>query len=600
MKRRQLRVLLWAGAAILATGVAQAFQFDLGPVKASLDSTLTTGFGWRLLDQDEDLIGDPAEGGSAGGTRHWSNGDNGDLNYQKHDFYAAYLKGTHELLLSFPMQFKFMARGTWLRDFVAGNTDRTDLDDKSEDQVARDVRLLDLWASKEFNLGGPTARVRVGNQVINWGESFFIPGGINATNAMDIQKLLVPGTQLKEAVIPAPIASVAANLGGGFNAEAYYQFRWNKSRFPPVGSYWSAADFLGHGKDLLYIDTRNPNFGGYDAGYISNRLQLPYDQVRQGAANGDYADPDGEFHTIGLPFLGDEEPRNGGQYGFSLHYKPRGIDLDLGLYFLNYHDKTPNAEVYNGQPRLQYLENRKLYGVSANFPVGNWAVGWEFSYRPKDAVALTGCFNPGGPLDVATNGAPAAYCEQWIDKEKYQMALTGILSLTPGDHGWALHLLGADTATLLAEAVGIRYAGVNSKKKYVRTSEDGVPVMQAPSALLNFWKKDDPNLGAITGSEGTEYSAGYIVDFSWVYDGKIIPGWQVVPGVTFFHAVLGDTPNAAGTFLQGDMSTNVYLLFNKNPATWQAGLNYAAYFGDRMRQPYRDRDFIGGFVSYNF
>jgi hypothetical protein len=56
-------------------------------------------------------------------------------------------------------------------------------------------------------------------------------------------------------------------------------------------------------------------------------------------------------------------------------------------------------------------------------------------------------------------------------------------------------------------------------------------------------------------------------------------------------------------YLEGAMSANAYILFNMNPATWQAGINYANYFGgarDPNRQPWADRDFFGGFVSYNF
>ncbi|NTU59950.1 MAG: DUF1302 domain-containing protein, partial [Deltaproteobacteria bacterium] len=260
----------------------------------------------------------------------------------------------------------------------------------------------------------------------------------------------------------------------------------------------------------------------------------------------------------------------------------------------------------DGFPRLRYLENRKLYGVSANFPVGDLAVGWELSYRPKDAIALSPCFNPGGKFDANFNNAtynqsPTGACEQWMDAEKYQTALTGILSLTPGDYGWALNLLGADTATMMAEAVVIRYVGVSPSTKYTRTTKDGYTVVQGPSANLNFWQNNDPEAGGpITGTEGTEYSGGYTVDFNWVYDGKLIPGWQVIPGFTFTHAVFGDTPTAGPTYLHGNKALNLYVLFNQNPATWQAGLNYAMFFGDDMRQPYRDRNFLGGFVSYNF
>ena len=128
-----------------------------------------------------------------------------------------------------------------------------------------------------------------------------------------------------------------------------------------------------------------------------------------------------------------------------MHLKPEGTSLDLGLYFMNYHDKMPVLTYIfdpNVGPEAQwsFLENRQLYGVSANFPLGNWAVGFEGSYRPKDAVALTSCFGQGGTLDAQNNPSPAANCPGWVDERKFQFHLTGLLTLTPGDHGWFLDL----------------------------------------------------------------------------------------------------------------------------------------------------------------
>jgi len=115
-----------------------------------------------------------------------------------------------------------------------------------------------------------------------------------------------------------------------------------------------------------------------------------------------------------------------------VHYKPEGIPLDMGFYFMNYHDKMPVLSLMSDlTAQWTYLENRKLYGVSANFPVGNWAVGWELSYRPKDAVALSSCFAREGRWtrrqpDLRSGGLPDVH-----RPKKYQMHLTGILSLTP-------------------------------------------------------------------------------------------------------------------------------------------------------------------------
>jgi hypothetical protein len=575
--------------AVLCAGAAHAFQFQASDsVKGSLDMQLTLGAGMRLLDPNPGMLGDPTRGGT--NTAQWSNGDDGNLNYKKGDLFTTYLKFTPELLLKFPNDFKFMARGTALYDFKATDTRRTDLADDAEDQVARDVRLLDLWVSKDLNIGSHRARIRAGNQVVSWGESIFAIGGINSTNALDFQKFTTPGTQIKEAVIPAPMISVASGLGHGVNVEAYYQFWWNRNRVPPVGTYFSAADIYDKGRQPLFIDVSGGpgtfNFGGLDPA----------------------ADPS-QANTFAVVFRNDKTPKNSGQYGVAMHYKPEGISLDLGFYFMNYHDKMPVlATLADGvSAQWNFLENRKMYGVSTNFPVGSWAIGWELSYRPKDAVALTGCYAPGGPLEANNNGVFGINCPLWIDEKKFQMHLTGILLMNPGDHGWFLDLLNADTATVTAEAVGVRYPGVSPGTRYTRTIE-GALVMQAPAAAYGFWK--GPSFTGAAGTfdtiaaVGTANSYGYTVDINWAYDNKIIKGWTVLPGITFFHAVKGETPTLTANYLQGAKSMNIYFLFNQNaPTRWQAGLNYTSYWGggsDHIRQPLGDRDFVGGFLTRNF
>ncbi|MFX5634211.1 DUF1302 family protein, partial [Acinetobacter baumannii] len=84
---------------------------------------------------------------------------------------------------------------------------------------------------------------------------------------------------------------------------------------------------------------------------------------------------------------------------------------------------------------------------------------------------------------------------------------------------------------------------------------------------------------------------GYNFDFSWVYDGSVIPGWQVIPEVYFFHAVKGRTPNATATFMEGAKMANFTVTFTQNPAKWQVALNFAKFWGGAsvFDQPLRDR-----------
>jgi hypothetical protein len=604
MRMKALHKSLWLPVCVvvLFAGAAHAFQFQASDsVKGSLDMQMTLGAGMRMEKQDANLIGDTRVNPAAN-TFQSSNGDDGDLNYNRGDLFTTYLKFTPELLLTFPDSYKFMARGTALYDFKATDTRRTDLEDDAKSAIARDVQLLDLWVSKDLNVGSQRARIRVGNQVVSWGESLFGIGGIDSANALDFQKFSIPGTQVKEAVIPAPMISVASGLGHGLNMEAFYQFRWNRNKVPPTGTYFSVGDIYGKGSGPVTLDSNQFNFGGFDAAQISGRRDLAsLHQTQQDLIGGVYFG-DGVFNSVGVPFLDDKTPKNSGQYGVAMHYKPEGVSLDVGIYFMNYHDKMPVMELMSdGRLRWDFLENRKMYGISTNFPLGNWAIGWELSYRPKDAVALTFPYGPGGQLDSLTNGIVGVTTPLWIDQKKTQMHLTGLLSLTPGDHGWFLDLLKADTATFAGEVVFTHYSGVSPDARYNR-SFDNTPVTQAPAAGYGFWK-DDSTTGTlgypIIAGFGDATSMGVTADFNWAYDNKIVKGWTIIPGITYFQAIKGNTPTFTANYLQGAKSANFYVMFNQSaPTRWQGRVNYTAYWGNN--QLLADRDFVGAYLTRTF
>lgn len=539
--------LVAIAAGITVTSAAHAFTFETEDVSGNFDSTITLGVGVRTGSPTCGLVlqGATGSGAPAGCLAPTSGlGDQGNLNYGKGDPFTSQLKGSHELLLKMPSDVTFFGRANWVRDFAATRTTgitsaatppglNGNLADDARSDLRFKARILDFWISKGFRAGEQQGRVRVGNQVINWGESLFLPGGINSTNALDIMRLSQPGTQLKEVALPAPMISVASGLGEGFNVEAYVQTNWNASYFPPTGSYWSVVNGLGKGH----------------------------------AAYG----------------LTEAKARNGGQWGASLRYQPPGTQLNLGVYAMNYHDKAPQFSLNvknSGAIGWDYPEDRKLFGVSANFPLGDWAIGTELSYRPKDAVALnvnSGCTSQNGNC--------------WVDEKRFQLHVTGLLSMTPGGTGGGfLKAIGADTATLLAEGVVIRYPGL-------KPTYGGDPIS---AGGWGWGQETDP-----TGTPvpmGTKTSAGINFDFSVVYDGSVIPGWQVIPGIYHFRALSGRTPNASALFMKGAKSTNLYVTFIQNPAKWQVTVNYARFSGGSsvFDQPYRDRDFVGVALSRNF
>jgi hypothetical protein len=558
-----IKLLVTALAAAYAGGAsALSFESEGGAVKGNLDSTVSVGVGVRAKAPGCDTVigtnlgGAPGTGtptGTSAGCLDTlsSYNDQGNLNYKKGQAFTEYVKGTHELLLQFPDDYKFMARVNWIKDFAATHTSGyvsglggEPLTPAAKSDLNFKARVLDLWVSKQFDLNGEQARLRVGNQVISWGESLFLPGGINQVNAMDMMRLSQPGTQLKEAMLPAPIASLACGLGHGVNVEAYVQSGWNRNYFPPVGSYWSNST-IGTGADQ--------------------------------AINA----------TPGWAMPTTSTPKNSGQYGAAVHYQPDGAQANFGLYAMRYHDKSPVAIDPLALPQYTYLQDRQLYGASVNFPLGNWAIGSELSYRPKDAVPLN-------PLALA----PGTLCPDnkcFVEEQKYQLHVTGLLQLSPGEHGALLKLVGADSGMLLAEAAMVHYPNLQS-------SYQGLPVASGAWFWGALTANDSLFTSGAVPSVGSKTSWGYNFDFSLTYDGSLISGWQVSPEVYYFQAVKGHTPNAMALFMQGAKSANFIVTFTQNPANWMVGLNYAKFWGGDsvFDQPLRGRDFFGVYVSRNF
>ncbi|MCP3717354.1 DUF1302 domain-containing protein [Paraburkholderia sp. CNPSo 3281] len=609
MKTKNIGIYVAASLAMFGTAATTAYGYEfttgLNDLSGSWVTNLTAGGGIRTKNPSCSLTGDPNSFGcgAAANTNQWGAADDGNLNYRKGQPFSTYISATSELLFKMPSEgLKFMIRGTGMYDFLAGDTNRTPLSSTASAQVVYDVQLLDLWGEKDFTINGQNAHVRLGNQVINWGESMFAQGGINATNSLDVQKLLIPGSQLKQALLPAPMISFAADLSHGFSTEDYYQFWWNGNRYPPVGSYWSLSNSLGRGTTPYTVSTNNLNVSGPSAGTIAGPAsgnQNTLNGIYTGLVNGDFAGP--PDNVIGLPVNWQAPSKYKPQFGLKLNYSPRSFDANFAIYYVNYTDKSPVlSSLANGTLQWSYLQNRQLLGASANFGIGNWAIGTELSYRPHDAVALSGCYGAGGPLDLNTNGVAGVNCQQWADMKKFQYDINGLLALTRSEYPF-LKLIGADAATLTWELTWIYYPGLSSSG--VTRNVNGQAVTQVPQAGYLPWLNNGSSLGYPIGmAQGTSSSVGATVDFNWTYDGTLIHGWQVTPGITFADSLYGYTPTLTANYLQGAKSLNLYVLFNQNPTVWQAGINYTLFWGghNTVGNPYADRNFVGMFVTRNF
>jgi len=224
---------------------AFAFEFDNGPITGSIDTTLSYGTSSRVEQQDKDLIC-IANGGNA----YSCNSDDGNLNYNK-----GTVSQVHKFTTDIELIHKNSDLGAFIRvkGFVdTENNDNNDtpytpLTDKAIDLVGENVNLLDAYVWKRFEISDRPAEVRFGKHVLNWGESTFIQGGINAINPIDAAAIRLPGAELREALLPVNMLSASWQATENLSVEGFLQLDWDKTIPDPAGSYLSTNDFATDG-----------------------------------------------------------------------------------------------------------------------------------------------------------------------------------------------------------------------------------------------------------------------------------------------------------------------------------------------------------------
>lgn len=598
------------GATFVNPAVAGKFALENG-LTGSFDSTISFGMQMRMEGRDKSIISNdnggnvptvgklsekvngPGFGFNSNPDFNYLQTDDGDLNYDKHDIVSAVVKGTHELFITQQGNWSALARVTWSSDFKADDTRRSPgLRHDAEKAVEQNVTLLDLWVAKEFLIGEQNAKVKLGNQVMNWGEDVFIIGGVSTINAFDLRKIHTPGVQLKEVYIPAPMISFATGLGNGFSTEAYYQFKWNSFNFDPSGTYWSAADFIGKG-------------GKRGAFIPSSLLGLPAGTV--GDINNKLLGRDAATLTgfPGIVPIKNTEPKDSGQYGINLRFKPAGGDTEFAGYYIHYHDKipfvgfrqdltqacaaapvpcTPGTNIAGYTAIVQYGEDKELFGLSMNTTVGDWAVGAELSYRPRESVAIdpTVPLDPRVPWGTTSFSKPkynllqqaidsptgVATVKGYTNEEKYQAHVTGFY-LLPQSITMAL---GASEGFFLGEVAVSHFPGLDLSGA-------------VPYLLQNYTMPD-------------KTSWGYVAEFGLTYANAFQSGWNVSPVVDFYHDVQGTSPTAL-PFVEGRKALAMNLNFNYQDV-WKGNIGYTAYWGGGNMNLLRDRDVLTMSISRSF
>jgi len=510
MVRTLARTAVMGALAAAYGGPAHAEQWTLdNGWSVNLDSTVSFGVAVRTSKPNCSFVGNDNGGcvGDAATPLQNSNPaafsmnldtlrlnqDDGNLNYRRGRVVSANLQYTADLFVKGTDGWSGLLRGVANHDFAIDRTRRTALDPEAKDFAVSNPRWLDAYVTKEFDIGEQQARVRIGNQVLSWGENIFITGGVNSINPIYVPAAHQPGTPLKTLFVPSPMISASSSLAPGLGIEGFYQWKWNSFDFDAPGTFFSTADVLGKGGRGIYFPTSVINavaapFGlpPFPPGTVGDtgtlitgtnpatglpyNRQLSFDELADPSTN-----PVGPLFGTGtvIPRAGDRRPNNG-QGGLALRYQLPESGNELGLYYYRYSDKVPfvsyqvtgtTANPIGLQAALDYGKNRDLFGVSYNFQAGEWALGTELSFRPRDGVAIdpTAVIDPTNPyycnaLADFTAAPVGTNCRGWVDTQHYQLHLTGIHILSPsGSLGGILRALGASEGTITAETAVAYY-----------------------------------------------------------------------------------------------------------------------------------------------
>ncbi len=696
MIRRSLfvknKIVLGLAATLgLTAGATQAANFEVGGFDVTFDSNFSYGQSIRVEDRDFALIGksnspaldwtgyDPALNPIYSSQDVWAqpgaysnNGDAGDLNFDSGESFSKLLKGTHDLSIS-KDNFGLFTRFMYFYDFELMDGDRAYVnpvsgggvdpcdDDDTKEQVCADLRLLDayVWANFDLNDGNNPLSIRLGQQVVNWGESTLISHGINV-NPVDIDRLKAPGAELKEAFIPVGMLWASLGITENLNLEAFYQYEWHETRLPAAGSYFSTNDFAsenGYQQNIQLGFTSNPDI---DLEFLTNQLNGLQDQwLATAAATGVNPQSQAGQELLANMYLayptkvalkgkgdaGKTEPKNGGQYGLRLGmFLPELNDTEVALYHINYHSRRPliSGQVSNftsaaiaedlamimsteitddnvtdlnafTQGKLEYPEDIKLYGLSFNTSLGETAFAGEFAFREDEPLQID-------DVELLYAGMPEQLAVAGIRPD-----FAGISQMSPGDsisvvgpgetaQGYierntaqiqftATHLfgpsLGADSWAVVGEVGGVR---INDMPEYdeLRLNVSGT----GRSGVITGPGTDDYStlhLGLSNGPETNPFPTASAWGYRLIAKGdyyNFFKGVNFSPRFVFSHDVNGITPDPMFLFIEDRKSLGVTANFNYQNA-WSFDFSYNSFWGGGETNTFSDRDYVSFNIKYS-
>jgi hypothetical protein len=613
LARAALVAALAVPAVHFSSAPARAIDFEYGEVKGSIINTVSAGMQIRTSGRDRRFLGTTHGGDPTLGLT--PNADDNNKHFDQGDIVSAPLKLTTELNVSW-QNLGFYGRGTAFYDPIYDNNKLADFGDPTSptfgritkaarDKAARGAEVQDLFVRGEFDIGTQPLNVRVGQQTLNWGEALFTQNAISIINPLDIQKLVVPGSELRDGLIPVPMAWASYEIMEGLAIEGFYQWEFKKLRLPPSGTYFAAPDV---------IEESNDSIGGVSNGADCGSALQAIPCARQ---------------------LANKDPGDSGNWGIKLNIFSEALNnTEFGLYFVHYTSRFPSlgyvvtggplgAVDVNGNPvgfsgngtyftniysRTEYAKGIKMVGLSFNttWDEPGIAFNGELSYKMDEPGGIYGTT----PYLQALCQGLGAQCGNQV-QTYFGLGGAGTAGEIPGYiplDAWHGNLrltkilfagnpmvagLGADSLTLINET-SLVYV-TNLPNSGVLNLSPQITNGCGATASFGF---DPLSLGGCGVKSATKVSSYTNFLFLLSYPGAFGTPINLTPGLYYGMAIQGNSPLAAGTqsgFRAMNLSLKAEYQQNLNVT-----LNFAKQWGGGFRNINADKDFIGVTVNYAF
>lgn len=554
------------------------------------------------------------------------------------------------------------------RDFI-NNVDANDrfsdhgLPEDSADYAVSDARLSSAYVWGDFEIGDRTLNVRLGEQVLSWGEALFMQDGINQVNPADLSALRLPGAEIKDALLPLPMLVLSTNITDSLSAEAFYEFGWRRSEADPVGTFYSTTDaFFGYGSEAVIVDLEDITGGTVASSVQREALARTYNAFVRGIT--DMNDPLGT--RLSNNKLDDRDPRDDGQYGLALRYLAESLNnTEFGFFFENYHARKPTAGAVLGEAFgtatdnetcaaafaglatigvtpadcadmmnilagsqganaaamvggfnalhyidtskyfLQYEQNQQLWGLTFSSNIGETSLSGEVAYRP-DAEFLPEV----GDNLIAYNALNASLLGNGLSSSDFGDHIGGSANLSAGQTvdvtdnedmvNVSLLAIHNFGPTWIADGLtGVVEWGGAWVNGLDECAETGREKCYAAEAALGIV----PAAGLNEGSESQ-----YLDDFAWGYRlvlaadfNDVAAGLNLKPQVRFAHDVDGNGI-VGGNFVEDRQSITV-ALDAEYGGNWNFGLGANAFWGRDGKNEgnqLADRDNVYANIKYSF